>query len=127
MATKKRKKTPAKKATAKKVRRGRGGPNKSAFIRDQPATMTAKEVVAAAAQAGIVLTEGFVYNVRSNAKTKSGRRAAAQPGRKSGAGKAVARSEEQTFRQLVVGLGITRAKALVAEVEQKLAAVIAGR
>ena len=125
MATRKTKKTPAKKATAKRARRGEGGVNKSAFIREQPTTMSAKDVVQAAAKQGIELTEGFVYNVRSNAKVKGARKAAP-------AGRAKSRgpsggSDETNFRQLVVALGTSRAKTLVAEVEAKLAAVIAGR
>ena len=125
MATKKSKKSPAKKATARRARRGQGGVNKSAFIREQPTTMSAKDVVQAAAQQGIELTEGFVYNVRSNAKAK-GTRKAAPAGRASSRARSGA-SDETSFRQLVVALGTSRAKTLVAEVEAKLAAVIAGR
>ncbi len=131
MATRKSKKatkkTPARRATAKKTAggRGRGGVNKSAFIRDQPATMSAKAVVEAAAAQGIALTEGFVYNVRSNAKSKGGRKVAGKPGRRGVA--PVATADEAAFRRLVVALGTARAKSLVAEVEEKLAAVIAGR
>jgi hypothetical protein len=134
MATKKSKKTTkkaparragAKKAAAARAGRGSGGVNKSAFIRDQPETMSAKAVVEAAAAQGIDLTEGFVYNVRSNAKSKSGRKPTAKAGRRAVA--AGATPDESAFRRLVVALGTTRARALVAEVEEKLAAVIAGR
>jgi len=134
MATKKSKKTtkkavarkPAAKAAAGKgAGRGRGGVNKSAFIREQPPTMSAKDVVEAAAAQGITLTEGFVYNVRSNAKSKSGPKVAGKPGRRVVSGGAL--PEESAFRKLVVALGTARAKALLAEVEEKLAAVIAGR
>ncbi len=85
--------------------------------------MSAKEVVAAAKAQGFELTEGFVYNVRSSVKAKSNAPAAKRgPGRS----KPVPSGDEASFRALVVSLGTARAKALVDEVEAKLAAVIAG-
>lgn len=132
--------TPAPAAPAKPGRTGRikGGPNKSAFIREQPETMSAKDVVKAAAAVGLVLAEGLVYNVRSYAKNKAAKTAPGPeaapavkrgPGRPSKASPAVAASastEEVAFRRYVVTLGAARARALVAEVEAKLQAVIDG-
>ena len=88
--------------------------------------MSAKEVVDAAAAEGIVLTEGFVYNVRSNAKSKAkeGRPVGARIGRGAVAAGA---DDEAAFRQLVVAVGTTRAKELVSEVEDRLVAVISGK
>ena len=46
-------------------------PNKSAFVRSLPADMSAKDVVAKAKAGNIVLTENYVYTIRSAAKNKS--------------------------------------------------------
>jgi hypothetical protein len=45
-------------------------PNKSDFIRQQPATMSAKEVVAKAKAAGMMFAPVLVYKVRGRAKSK---------------------------------------------------------
>jgi hypothetical protein len=45
-----------------------GAVNKAAFVRELPATMTAKQAIAHAAKQGIKLTESYVYNVRGTAK-----------------------------------------------------------
>jgi hypothetical protein len=95
--------------------------NKSAFVREQPADMPAKEVVKAAKAAGIELSEGFVYNIRSAAKKK----ARVAPTRAGGA-KAAPAGDEAAFRGLVVSLGTGRARALIDEVEAGLARVVAG-
>jgi hypothetical protein len=92
--------------------------NKSAFVREQPADLPAKEVVEAGKAAGIELSEGFVYNIRSAAK-KAG---VARVGR----AKAAPTGDEPAFRALVVSLGTGRARALIDEVEGKLAAIVAG-
>jgi hypothetical protein len=43
-------------------------PNKSAFVRNLPADLSAKEVVAKAKEAGLTLTEAYVYTIRSASK-----------------------------------------------------------
>jgi hypothetical protein len=45
--------------------------SESAFIRNQPATLSAADVVAKAKTSGIKFTPQLVYNVRRSAKTKS--------------------------------------------------------
>jgi hypothetical protein len=100
-----------KKSPARKV-------NKSAFVREQPADLPAKEVVKAAKVAGMKLTEGFAYNIRSAAKKKAGV-APARVGRR----KAGPTGDEAAFRAL--GLGTGRARALIDEVEAGLARVVA--
>ena len=55
--------------------------NKSAFIRTQPASASAKEVVATGKKAGVAINEAFVYAVRSAAKAKGSKR---KPGRPKG-------------------------------------------
>lgn len=54
--------------------------NKSAWIRDQPADMSAAEIVAKAKAAKITVTTGQVYTARSAGKTlKNGGGASAKP------------------------------------------------
>src|SRR5689334_16817564 len=58
-------------------------PNKSAFVRSLPESMSAKDVVAKAKAAGMILTENYVYTIRSAAKKKSGK-GPGRPGRPKG-------------------------------------------
>jgi hypothetical protein len=46
-------------------------PNKSAFVRSLPADLSAKEVVAKAKEAGLTLTDAYVYTIRSASKRGS--------------------------------------------------------
>lgn len=63
-------------------------PNKSDFIRKQPATLSAAEVVKKAKAQGIDLRAGLVYEVRRMAKAKSAGTAKKVPGVKKAAPKA---------------------------------------
>jgi hypothetical protein len=94
-------------------------PSKSAFIRGQPASMTAKQVVRAAAERGMVISETFVYNIRAAAKKRGGAARPAGPGRPG--------DPSSDFRKLVLDLGVRQARALLDEVEVKLQALVAGR
>ena len=86
--------------------------------------MSAKEVVEAAADEGIILSEGFVYNIRSNAKSRS-QKASVAPTRASRSSSDRSLSaDEAAFRALVVSLGTARASELVEEVEEKLASLV---
>lgn len=58
-------------------------PNKSAFVRSLPESMSAKDVVSKAKAANMVLTENYVYTIRSAAKKKSGK-GPGRPGRPKG-------------------------------------------
>jgi hypothetical protein len=58
--------------------------NKSEWIRNQPATTPAKEIVAKAKAEGIKLSLAQVYTARSAAKKKAGR--IGKPGRPKGSG-----------------------------------------
>ncbi len=101
--------------------------SKSEFIRTRPPGMTAKEVVAAAAELGMTMSEHFVYNIRSTAKKKVSSLA---PSLSASATRAItgrASSREAEFRRLTLSLGLDRSKQLLAEVETKLAALISGR
>ena len=95
----------------------------SDFVRSQPRTMTAPQVVEAGKAKGLKFSQNLVYAVRAAAKKKSG----GGRGRKgAAASRAGGGSSEAAFRQLVVDLGISRARALVNEVEGALAKVIRG-
>ncbi|HKU39507.1 MAG TPA: hypothetical protein VJR89_15215 [Polyangiales bacterium] len=60
--------------------------NKSEWIRNQPATAAAKDIVAKAKSEGIKLSLAQVYTARSAAKKKAGR--IGKPGRPKGSGSA---------------------------------------
>ncbi len=92
--------------------------SKVEFVRGLPASMTANEVSQKAKEAGLRITPGYVYEIRSSAK----RRAAAA--RKPAV--AAPASLDARFRQIVLDLGIARARALLVEVETALKALIAG-
>ncbi len=91
-------------------------PSKVSFVRALPDTLSANEVSEKARQAGLKITPGYVYEIRSSAK----RRAAKVPAPASASG------ADAAFRQLVLNLGIVRAKALLAEVETALKAIVTG-
>lgn len=104
---------------------------KAAFIRSMPTTMTAREVVAEAAKQGLKITEGHVYNLRSTKQPKKATTitvtdgAVAEkrgPGRPrkhaNGNGASVASLGQETdLRRAIAELGLSRARAVFAEVE----------
>lgn len=63
----------AKKKTAKRgtVKAAPALGSKSGFVRDLPTTLSAKEVVAQAKGKGIVLSEAYVYKIRSGSKRRA--------------------------------------------------------
>lgn len=118
MATKK-KTSRKRKAKAIGRPRGKGGANKSDFIRSLPNDMPAKAVVEAGKAKGMTFSQQLVYNVRAGAR-----------GGKKGRGpkrvRRAARSApaESTFRQTVIELGVARARQLLDEVEARLQELI---
>lgn len=130
------KKTP-KKATPKKARSpnksAKGNPKakfgaKSEFIRSQPADMPAKQVVEAAKQAGLTLSENLVYATRADAKKKAvkGSSRSATPKRKPGRPRASSPKTNDLDAQLrsaIAEMGLARARQVFSEVE----AAFAGR
>jgi hypothetical protein len=62
------------KAQRKIVKRMRASMGAAAFIRSLPATMKAKDVVAAAKRRGFTVAMSYVYNVRLAARKKSGKK-----------------------------------------------------
>ena len=97
-------------------------PSASDFVRSQPRSMTAPQVVEAGKAKGLKFSQNLVYAVRAAAK-KKGRKAAAG---KVAPSRGVGASAEAQFRGLVVDLGISRSRALVGEVESAIAKVIRG-
>ena len=104
--------------------------NKSEFIRSQPANMTAKRVVEAAAKQGMKMSVAYVSNIRSSAKRRAGtltRTPKPAPAAQVPPGSGATSNGEAQLRKLVIQLGVARARALVGEVEAKLEAVIRGQ
>lgn len=124
--------------------------SKAAFVRNQPVGMPAKLVIAAAAKLGMTMSPDYIHKVRSTAKAKAAARPAQAnaPASKPAAprkapapkkqsvkpipvarhaGLARAGAPESSFRRLVLELGLPRARKLIADVEQQLSALIAGR
>jgi hypothetical protein len=107
---------------------------KAAFIRSMPTTMTAKEVVAEAQKHGLKITEGHVYNLRSSSTKKpkngattltvsnGGAPVKRGPGRPAKfARPTTSSSDEGALRRAIAELGLTRARAVFAEVEAAFA------
>jgi len=107
---------------------------KAGFVRTQPVTIPARDVVTAAAKLGLRMTPDYVHKVRSSTKTRD---------RLSGAIAAPPRAKtfppelaapkvsagprtdgEAAFRKLVLELGLDRAKRLLAEIERRLAPLL---
>ena len=76
--------------TASKKSAKKSGPSKAEFVRAQPRTMPAKDVVDKAKAEGIALTDSYVYKLRSSKKPKAagkaGKTAGKRRGRKPGSG-----------------------------------------
>ncbi len=128
MAAKKtsKKATPKKAKSAKKG--AQGSPKakfgaKSEFIRSQPADMPAKQVVEAAKQAGLTLSENLVYATRAEAKKKTVAKGPApssagkrKPGRPRGSTSKPSDLDAQ-LRTIVAEMGLARARTIFSEVE----------
>jgi hypothetical protein len=93
--------------------------NRSAFIRSMPGNMPAGEVVAKAKAAGLTLTAGLVYAVRSSAKNKGTGGVAALAGKISSPATGNGALEKQ-FVSLALDLGLSNAEALLARVRARL-------
>jgi hypothetical protein len=76
--------------TASKKSAKKSGPSKAEFVRAQPRSMPAKDVVDKAKAEGIALTDSYVYKLRSSKKPKAagkaGKTAGKRRGRKPGSG-----------------------------------------
>ena len=88
--------------------------NKSAWIRSQPTTMPAADVVKKAKAQGIRLSVAQVYTARSTAKkVMTGASGGASTGRSS----AGSSGDEAAFKRLVVSIGIVRAERLLSDLK----------
>jgi len=113
MASKKSKSANAKKSGARV--------NKSAWIRSQPASLSAKDVVEKAADEGIKLSLAQVYTARSTAKRKPGGGKSKEvaevkrgPGRPKGSGRAAVSGDlRKQFMVLAVRIGSDEAQRLL--------------
>ncbi len=98
------------------AKRGRkpasGKPTASEFVRSQPVTLKASEVVAAGAKAGLTFSTNLVYAVRSSG---GGRKGGAR-GKSSGTSGAL----EMTLRRAALDLGIGRARQVIDDLERRL-------
>jgi hypothetical protein len=85
--------------------------SKTAFVTARP-NQTAQQVVADAAQHGITLTVGYVYNIRAMAKKK------ADAGGGGGRDRAMASDAgiEPQFRMLVLRIGLDRAEKILSDI-----------
>lgn len=95
--------------------------NKTAWIREQSLNLQAKEVVAKAESAGIVLSVAQVYTARATAKKVKG--ATGAPAKAAKTQAAVPASsklagDEQTFRRLALSIGLTKSEACLRELKQ---------
>jgi hypothetical protein len=119
------KKSSAPKSSSKKPEFGA----KSEFIRSQPTSMTAKEVVAAAAAKGIKLSENLVYAARASSRKKNGGASKKTKGPKpvgkkrgpkpkAGSGSKGGSSLEATLRNAIAQVGLARAREIFDEVEK---------
>ena len=128
------------KPAEKKAASPKAAPTKTEFVLGQPATTSAKDVAAKATAAGIELTPKHVHTIRS--KSKAAKAVAKKPAvaRKAATKnvtkpKAAAKAptagptvdgDVVSFRKLVLGLGILRARQLLEDLERGLAALIRG-
>lgn len=107
---------------------------KAGFVRTQPLTIPAKDVVTAATKLGLLMTPDYVHKVRSSTKARDRLAGVSEPApraktlaRELAAPKSLAgpRSNgEATFRKLVLELGLDRAKLLLADIERRLAPLL---
>jgi hypothetical protein len=93
--------------------------SKSAFVRNLPQDLPAKEVVAKAKAEGIKLSIAQVYNIRSTSKRKGTIKSTPRPAVKSsssGRAPVEASDSETRLRKLIAEVGLARSRAVLAEV-----------
>lgn len=100
---------------------------KAAFVRSHPST-PAGELVQLAEQAGLTLTVGHIYNIRSKQKKQGGDAGAAAAELASAATSSAPRGEASSLdgqlRTLVIRIGLDRAERVFAELKASLARVV---
>jgi hypothetical protein len=101
-----------------------GRVNKSAWIRSQPTSTPAKDVVEKAKKEGIHISLAQVYTARSTAKNTAGKvrspqiavTGARRPGRPAGGGSKG--ESELAFRRLVLSIGVDKAELYMSELKR---------
>jgi hypothetical protein len=93
--------------------------NESAWIREQPADLTAREVVEKAAKAGIKLTDTQVYTARSTAKKAKGK-PGPKPGAKAASKASNGASDELLFKRLVLSIGLPKAEGYLSDLKRSV-------
>jgi hypothetical protein len=120
--SKSRTKSPGGKGAKRGPKPASGKQSASEFVRAQPASMKASEVVQAGAKRGIKFSTNLVYAVRSSKRPAGSRRGGRRgPGRPAGAS-----GSEATFRQLALDLGIGRARQVLDSLEARLRELVSG-
>jgi hypothetical protein len=88
--------------------------NKAAFIRSLPEGMSASEIVDRARQQGMMLTPGYIYKVRSIARSGNDRqRPLDESGNGGATGAGLTGTAEAQLVQLVLYLGLHRTEELL--------------
>lgn len=110
---------------------GKPTQSKAEFVRSQPDSMGAKDVVKAAKNAGIPISEAYVYTIRYEAKRRGQKKPGRPAGRKgrSSAITAAPRSSggvEDLLRAAAAEIGLSRAIALLQEQQRALRVVLGG-
>lgn len=110
----------------KKSPTGKRTVNKSAFVRSQPTSMSAREVVQKGAAQGITLSDKYVYNIRAKAKAL-GRAGggARRPGRPAGM-RAASGSAEERLVDLALEVGLAKAEGLLARLRTAIRKAVVG-
>ena len=106
--------------------------NKSAFVRELPADMSAADVVAAAKKKGFKISEKYCYNIRAKAKASNGsakKKLGRPPGKVNGskrdAAAGTAEYSEQAFLEAALDIGLSKAEALLKNVRAKIQEALA--
>lgn len=96
-----------------KLKRANGKINKSAWIRSQPVSLSAQDVLKKAQQAGITLSLAQVYTARSTANKFKGSSASAPARPAQRAARATPTGLEAEFMSLALRLGTAKAEELL--------------
>lgn len=105
--------------------------SKADFVRSQPDSLGAKDVVKAAKAAGIPISEAYVYTIRYEAKRRGQKTPGRPRGRKARAGAAGAGSRmsgnvEELLRAAAAEIGLSRAIDILQAQQRTLRAVLGG-
>lgn len=118
---------PKKKTSKKSAAESSKSINKTAFVLELPADMSAKEVIDKGKAAGIKLTDRYVYSIRSKAKVRGG--TPGRRGRPRGTGKSAVLGSgrggsggglESRFFDVALDLGLSKAENLLSSLRARV-------